>query len=798
MVADEPADGSPPGATTGPADFWTVFDAHYEEVILGAVGEITSRDSAPVVRKIFGPRGVLSPEVREAIRGAIAGDWAPYTAQLRIVDSLPEARTVPLADWSDLIAEVEIRLLGPLIETYRADGDRQRAALEAARRFFYRTLRLIAEIFLRTRENIIEQERALAARSAEDLGRSEARKNFIVDAALDAIITIDHRGRILEFNPAAEEMFGYARKDVLGRDLAEFILPARYREAHHAGLAKTVSTGHGPILDQRIEMPAVRADGHELLVELSVTRLPSTDPPAFTGFLRDVTDQRKAQEALRSSEARYRQLFQKGPLPTWVADRATLRFLEVNDAAIAHYGYSREEFLALTVADIRPPEELPALLEEFGSAAGTSLGRFVHRKKNGERINVEVIGYPIEHEKGPARLVVVNDITSRERAAEQLRRSEARFATLYNAGIVGIAVLDMSGAVLEANDAYLRIIGYTREDLGAGRVGWHALTPPEWKEEDDEALHTLLSRGSAPSREKEYLRKDGTRVPVLIGAALLEKTQFLTFVLDITERKRLEQVARNATNLMEENRRILEANRLKSEFLASMSHELRTPLNAIIGFADLLNEEEVGPEETHEYLGNILFSARHLLRLINDVLDLAKVEAGKLEFSPEQVACGALVDEVVNLLRPLAAGKQIRVKVWVDPALGGGVFLDPVRLKQVLYNYLSNALKFTPSGGKVAVRMRAEGDDFLRLEVEDNGPGIAAGDLDRLFVAFQQLETGANRSHEGTGMGLSLTRRLVEAQAGRVGVISRPRRGSVFHAVLPRRAAPPPAKEGER
>ena len=139
----------------------------------------------------------------------------------------------------------------------------------------------------------------------------------------------------------------------------------------------------------------------------------------------------------------------------------------------------------------------------------------------------------------------------------------------------------------------------------------------------------------------------------------------------------------------------------------------------------------------------------------------------------------------------MAEAKQMRVEASIDPALEGGVFLDPVRLKQVLYNYLSNALKFTPAAGQVSIRMRAGNEGNFRIEVEDNGPGIAAADLDRLFVEFQQLESGANRSHEGTGLGLALTRRLVEAQGGTVGVFSQPGRGSVFHAVLPRRAALP-------
>ncbi len=797
MAADQPEHGAPL-ARTGLSDFWEIFSAHYDEAIAFAFGAVTSRDSTSVVLDLFGPGGSRSESVRKAIHLAVCGDWSSYSAHLRAVAGSPAAQGVPLTNWSDVIAGVESRLLGPTVAAYRLDCDRLTAALGAKRRFFYQTLRLIAETLLRNREGIIERQSAVATEAARELVRSEARKNFIVDAALDAIVTIDHRSRVLEFNPAAERLFGHSRKDVLGRDLAEILMPARFRAAHHEGVEHMLSTGHGRILGQRIEMPAVRADGSELLVELSVTQLPSTDPPAFTGFMRDVTAQRKAQEALRSSEARHRQLFEHSPLPTWVVDHRSQRFLEVNNAAVEHYGYSREEFLSLTVAEIQPEESPDELRERFAGAGKIPVGRMTHRKKDGERITVEVVGYPIQHEKGVARLVVATDVTARERAEEQLRRSEARFATLYNAGILGIAVLDMGGAVLEANDAWLRIIDYRREDLAAGRLSWHALTPPEWRQDDDQAVRALVEHGSAPTREKEYLRRDGTRVPVLLGSAALEKTQFLSFVLDLSERKRLEQVGRDAVHLKEENRRILEASRLKSEFLASMSHELRTPLNAIIGFADLMHDEEVAPEEARDYLGDILSSARHLLGLIDDVLDLAKVEAGRLEFWPEQVACGALVDEVVNVLRPMAAAKGMTVQTTVDPALDGSVFLDPTRLKQVLYNYLSNALKFTHRGGKVAVRLRAQGEASLRIEVEDDGPGIASGDLDRLFVEFQQLESGASRSHEGTGLGLALTRRLVEAQGGTVGVLSQAGRGSVFHAVLPRRGEVPPAKGSGR
>ena len=191
--------------------------------------------------------------------------------------------------------------------------------------------------------------------------------------------------------------------------------------------------------------------------------------------------------------------------------------------------------------------------------------------------------------------------------------------------------------------------------------------------------------------------------------------------------------------------------------------------------------------EHKEFLGDILTSGRHLLQLINDVLDLSKVEAGKLEFHPEPVSLAGLVSEALAVLRTAAADKRIRVEVEIDSELGE-IVIDPARLKQILYNYLSNALKFTPVAGRLQVRARPEGAGAFRLEIEDTGIGISADDVGRLFAEFEQLDAGAAKRHAGTGLGLALTRRLAEAQGGSVGVRSTLGAGSTFHAILPRRA----------
>jgi len=372
----------------------------------------------------------------------------------------------------------------------------------------------------------------------------------------------------------------------------------------------------------------------------------------------------------------------------------------------------------------------------------------------------------------------------------KIEEQNARFARLLGAGIIGIIVTDHTGNFLEANDAFLEMVGFTRAELRAGRMHSTDLTPPEWLPLVQEAGRQVAGSGIARPFEKEFFRKDGGRVPVLVAIAGLDATTSISVVLDISERKRMELMRHEAFALEEQNRRIQEANRLKSEFLANMSHELRTPLNAILGFGELLYDGVVPTDspQHREFLGDIVKSGRHLLQLINDVLDLAKVEAGKVEFRPEPVDLQQVVGEVIAILRAIALAKNIRVDATVDAALKEGIFLDPGRLKQILYNYISNALKFTPAGGAVTVRARPVGETDFALEVEDTGPGIAPEDIDRLFVEFQQLDTGTAKQHGGTGLGLALTRRLAEAQGGSVGVRSVPGNGSVFHAILPRRA----------
>jgi signal transduction histidine kinase len=254
----------------------------------------------------------------------------------------------------------------------------------------------------------------------------------------------------------------------------------------------------------------------------------------------------------------------------------------------------------------------------------------------------------------------------------------------------------------------------------------------------------------------------------------------------LREALRISELRRKNFELEEQSRRVQEANRLKSEFLANMSHELRTPLNGIIGFSEFLVDGKPGPlnAKQKEYLNDVLCSGRHLLQLINDILDLSKVEAGKMQLHLETFSLIQVAHEVCAGIKPMASEKNITVRVDLDPALDR-VTLDEQKLKQIVYNLMSNAVKFTDQGGTVTIKAGLLARERFQIEVRDTGIGIGKEDLGKLFREFVQLDSGAGRRHAGTGLGLALTKKMVEFQEGSIRVESELGRGTAFIVELP-------------
>jgi PAS domain S-box-containing protein len=387
-----------------------------------------------------------------------------------------------------------------------------------------------------------------------------------------------------------------------------------------------------------------------------------------------------------------------------------------------------------------------------------------------------------------------------------LRESENRFRAIFERAAIGIKLLDREGRVIGSNRALQTMLGYGAEELQGLRF-------VEFSHPDDAVIdgglfqELMAGRRDDYAMEKRYLRKDGRLVWAHLTASLVRDVEGnprfgIGMVEDITARKRQAELQRAKEEAEA-------ANQAKSEFLANMSHELRTPLNAVIGMSKMLSSLRFGPltVKQADYLHDITGAGEHLLSLINDILDLSRIEAGRMPLHLGPFSIGEMVAEVCSGVRPLAERKQLELR-WTGPTPDGSLFTDRSRLKQVLYNLLSNAIKFTPRGqvevtcewvtgsGHDAVPAAEPQATAVRLAVRDTGIGIAMEDQSLIWEEFRQLDSSAARQQEGTGLGLALTRRLVNILGGSIWVESAPRRGSTFTLVVPRRLEAPVPQAG--
>jgi PAS domain S-box-containing protein len=494
----------------------------------------------------------------------------------------------------------------------------------------------------------------------EETRRQKDLLQLILGGVSDGVVVADTNGRFLLFNAAAERFVGIGAIDAS---------PDQWSQQYGSFLPDGIT------LFPAEELPLVRAmrgesvDAVELFIRnanvpdgrlLSITGRPLRGQDgALKGgvvVLHDITLQKRAAEALRQSEERYHLLFDSNPHPVWVYDLETLAILDANPSAVQNYGYSREEFLSLTIKDIRPAEDIPALLESAAKALpGTeNAGVWKHRKKDGTSIDVEITSRPLVYDGREARLVVATDVSVRKQAEETLVRAK------------------------------------------------------------EEAERT---------------------------------------------------------------------SKFKDQFLSTMSHELRTPLNAVLGFSDLLADERYGPlnEKQRRYINHIHTGGKHLLSLISDILDLSKIEAGRMELAIEDVSVQGAFSEVLSVMQPLADKKSHALSAKAEAELA--VRADATRFKQVLMNLIGNAIKFTPDGGRIELSGLLD-SGRVRIEVKDNGPGIPDEEKKRIFEAFYRLRDSVKKT-EGTGLGLAITQRLVELHGGDLNLNSQVGHGSCFYFSLP-------------
>lgn len=514
-------------------------------------------------------------------------------------------------------------------------------------------------------------------------------------------------------------------------------------------------------------------------------------------------ERRQMETALRASEERFRRLFEMNNSIMLLIDPASGSIRDANATAARFYGYSLSELRTMKIDQINEMTPDEVYEERMRVLSGQkSYFNFRHRLHNGEVRSVEVYSAPIEVEGSTVLFSIIHDINERKIAEEQLRRSEARYRLISENSADVIWVFDpIAREFSYMSPSVEKMRGYTPAEVMAQSMS-EALTP-ESLEFVNQALAIRIAQFLSATEgtvsfvdEIDQPRKDGSIVHTEVTTTYVLNAQGQLEIVgvsrDITERKQAEQKLRALNDQLEQ--RVIErtselqhANRAKNEFLANMSHELRTPLNTVLGLSETLLEQRRGPlnEKQVHSLDLIASSGRHLLGLINDILEVSKVEAGKLELHISRLSVQEVCESSLNFVRQLAVKKMISVHFHVSES-DTTIDADPQRLKQILINLLTNAVKFTPERGTVRLDVHVNREnEQIQFSVSDTGIGIAQKDLKKLFTPFTQLDSSLARQYAGTGLGLTLVQKLTDLHGGSVEVESAPGRGSRFTVALP-------------
>jgi PAS domain S-box-containing protein len=648
---------------------------------------------------------------------------------------------------------------------------------------------------------------AVLTRDLTERARQEEYRRLIVEASSSGMLLVDERGRISFANSVAEVMFGYASGALVGHSV-EVLVPDRSRERHPA---LRLGWGHG---DQTAPMGANRKvfgrrrDGEEFPVEIGLNAIESSAGRIVVASIVDITQRTLHEIALERSRAMLDQTGRIAGVGGWELDLRTdaliwsAQMRRIFDLGV-DYDPPLEEAFAFYTAESQT--ELARALKasrELGEGWDLELSALTAK---GRSIFVRALGTVDFEDGAPVRLVgAVQDITAAKRAELQLVETSTRLRNvLASASEVSIIATDPKLLISVFNTGAEKVLGYAGKDI-IGRATLAAfhdaeemrLRADELSREldhvvDGDAVFTEPSTLQQP-REWTYVRKDGRRLRVSLVVTAMkseagELLGYLGIAHDVTREKEVAEKLREATAQAER------ANMAKSAFLASMSHEIRTPMNGVIGFADLLLDSCL-TEQQRNHAARLQDAAKSLLSLINDILDLSKIEAGKLEIESLPMSPETVVHDAASVVRGQMAAKGLELRIERAPGLPPWIEGDSTRLRQILLNLLSNALKFTDHGRIVVrcSRKTIDNQEFLLFEVQDTGIGIPADRQYLLFQDFSQVDSSTTRRYGGTGLGLSICRRLARAMGGEIGVSSVPGEGTTIWFTIALRTCPAP------
>jgi two-component system sensor histidine kinase/response regulator len=620
------------------------------------------------------------------------------------------------------------------------------------------------------------------------LKESEQRFKRFTSVVTDVIYRYDPKNNRYDFiSPSFELQTGYSLEEIQA-DPSDLT-----RRITHPEDAKRVFSevddhikkgpGAGPF---STEYRVIRKDGMIIWVsdKKDIEFSPGGGVYRINGVVRDITERRRMEDALRESEEKHRTLVEHSLQGLAVVQDFQIVF--VNTASAEITGYSIDELISLGPDEVRSlvhTDDQKFVWKRFQDRLdGKSVSpRYEYRlnRKDGRIRWVEMFASRIDYRGKPAIQAALVDITERKHAEEALRETNARLETLIQAIPDVVYVKDVQGCNLVVNKAYEELVTLQQAQI-VGKTDEEVLPPSlthQCQLSDDE----VMSKREPIRCEEHFTHEDDQRIFFeTIKAPLYDDAGKLLGLVgvsrDITERKRVEENLKNAKKEAEE------ANRLKSEFLANMSHEIRTPMNAIIGMTDITLDTDLNDEQ-RDYLTTVKHSARALLELLNDILDLSKIEADRIELETIDFDLRVTVEGVLDTLAPKASAKELELACMIHQKVPSFLRGDPGRLRQILVNLVGNAIKFTEEGEVVIGVELAEGTDdsaSLLFSVTDTGIGIPKDKQTKIFESFTQADGSTTRKYGGSGLGLSICKRLVNLMGGEIGLESEPDNGSRF------------------
>jgi two-component system sensor histidine kinase/response regulator len=638
----------------------------------------------------------------------------------------------------------------------------------------------------------LEQEVADRRRAQEALHESEERIRLLLDSTAEAIFGIDPEGNCTFCNPATLRLLGYQKpEDLIGKHMHPLMHHTHPDGTPYAAegctMLASLRAGEGIHSDEDVFW---RADGTNFHAEFWA--FPIRKEGEIVGgvvtFL-DISERIRAVETLRTSEKRSRQILETS-FDAFVGMDPSGRITDWNRQAEATFGWSHDEAMGHVLSQMIIPERYRATHGEslhhlFVSGEGLSLNKRIQvtaLHRDGHEFPVELTISVMQWGQTHLFTAFVHDITQRKQFEEGLRKSQEKYRVLFDAFgdavfVLGIGEDMQPSHFLQTNDAACQRLGYSHDEFT--KMSIQGIELPQ----NTELIKQMWDRFMRDRHvlfETEQVAKDGRRIPTEIHGRLVEfdgQLASLAIARDISERKRIEAELVKAKDAAEA------ASRAKSGFLANMSHEIRTPMNGIIGMTDLALDTELSSEQ-REYLSLVKSSANSLLHLINDILDFSKIEAGKLELEETQFEIRDLFSDTLKTLAVRADEKRLELSVRVSAKVPRTVVGDPTRLRQLIVNLVSNAIKFTEQGNIVVeTELERESSDgvHLHFRVSDTGIGIAPEKQGLIFEPFAQADGSTTRRFGGTGLGLTICRRIVELMDGRMWMESEIGQGSTFH-----------------